>query len=100
VGLTGTVLRGQGYTLDLASPLFEAYYQRQAIVPEEQWPTLLATLRQVLPVTLRVNGLDPMAPRYVLELRQARDGDGVGLRGEEGGGGGPGWTLMSPSLDG
>ncbi len=62
----GTVIHGVGYTLHLASPIFEAYYQMQGVVGEGEWDAFMTALRRPLPVTLRINALDPSAGRWVL----------------------------------
>lgn len=64
-GRVGNVIRGAGYTLDLSSLAFEAYYQMQAIVGEGEWEAFMAALRRPLPVTLRINALDASAGRWV-----------------------------------
>jgi hypothetical protein len=41
---------------EYSNPDFEDYYKMQGIVPDEEWPTFMATLRTVLPSTFRING--------------------------------------------
>lgn len=42
--------------VDMQNDRFFAYYKAQNIVPEEEWPTFVETLRQHLPTTFRVAG--------------------------------------------
>jgi hypothetical protein len=50
---------------DWDSTLFEEYYKLQNIVPDAEWGEFVGTLKRVLPLALRINHLDPLAPVYV-----------------------------------
>ena len=58
----------------MSSPLFEEYYQKQHIVRDDEWELFLTTLKRVLPVSLRINALDPLAPMYVCLPRSQLQG--------------------------
>ena len=47
---------------------FDAYYRAQKIVPEEDFPTLIAKLIEPLPTTFRVNQMMPLAPSIAAKL--------------------------------
>eukprot|EP00250_Pteridium_aquilinum_P019790 c24573_g1_i1 orf=108-2924(+) len=47
------------------SPVFEQYYKKQLIVPEEEWDDFLAILRRPLPAVFRVNS----SGQFAMEIR-------------------------------
>lgn len=59
------------WTMDNAS--YEAYYQRQKVCPEDQWPKLMESLRTGLPVSIRVNRMRPGAAALGTRLQELRD---------------------------
>ncbi|CAK0876802.1 unnamed protein product [Prorocentrum cordatum] len=62
--------------LPAESPRFEAYYRRQGICPEAEWPQLLAALRCGLPAAVRVNRGAHAAPALLAQLRRLREAEG------------------------
>eukprot|EP00418_Pyrodinium_bahamense_P003566 CAMPEP_0179018262 /NCGR_PEP_ID=MMETSP0796-20121207/4262_1 /TAXON_ID=73915 /ORGANISM="Pyrodinium bahamense, Strain pbaha01" /LENGTH=813 /DNA_ID=CAMNT_0020714013 /DNA_START=65 /DNA_END=2506 /DNA_ORIENTATION=- len=58
----GDVWRDEPGAWDMSNPAYEAYYKRQCICQDEEWPRLLESLRTGLPVAIRVNRMRPGAP--------------------------------------
>ena len=50
---------------------FEEYYRAQRLIPDEEWPALLETLRTPLPITFRING----SGKFAFELREKFEND-------------------------
>ena len=50
---------------------FEEYYRAQKLIPDEEWPAFLETLRTPLPITFRING----SGKFAFELREKFEND-------------------------
>jgi len=63
---------------ELVNEAYEAYYQRQKICSEEEWPKLLQALRSGLPVAIRINRMrlgSPLLSKRLHEMKQICSGD-------------------------
>jgi 16S rRNA C967 or C1407 C5-methylase (RsmB/RsmF family) len=51
---------------------FEDYYKQQQIVPDEEWPQFMATLKSALPITFRITGTlkDPITLATVRKVKE------------------------------
>ena len=54
--------------LTYRSAVYEAYYKRQGIVPDAEWPAFIAAWQRPLPITFRVNPTSPDAAAARLTL--------------------------------
>lgn len=50
---------------EFTNAMFEAYYRRQDLFPEAEWPRFLQTLRRPLPATFRLNPRHPAGKRLL-----------------------------------
>lgn len=50
--------------------MFDKYYKAQKIVPEDEWETLISTLRSPLPMTFRING----SGKFATQMRDQLEG--------------------------
>lgn len=57
-----TVFQHQDKLRQMKNDMFETYYgETQAIVPSDEWPSLMEALRTPLPTTIWINDTDPLA---------------------------------------
>ncbi len=56
--------------LEKSNELFERYYKRQNLMPEEDWSSFLESLRAELPVVFRITGSRKHAQKLLVSEKQ------------------------------